>query len=346
MIPKRFALAYGILVSGCWKQATSSRNKAKMRKLLSALLLIATLTGCGGAPTMERKLIIFHAGSLTVPFKELSEAFMTIHPGVIVETEGAGSRTTVRKVTELGREADIIGVSDYTVIEDLMFPDYADWYIRFARNRIVIAYLEDRARYAEEINSENWYEIITREGVRYGRSDPDADPCGYRTLMVWQLAEKHYGVPGLYEELYEGSPPENIRPKEVELLALLEAGELDYAFVYSSIAEQHGFDFVELPPQIDLSSVEFAEFYAQAKVELSGKEPGRVIIKEGKPIVYGVTIPKNAPHPEIAIAFIEFLIGPEGRRIMASLGQPPIFPAIASKKEKVPEELHYLLTSR
>jgi molybdate/tungstate transport system substrate-binding protein len=317
-----------------------------MRKLLSTLFLIATLTGCSGALKAEKKLIIFHAGSLTVPFKEVGEAFMATHPGVIIEAEGAGSRTTVRKVTELGREADVVGVSDYTVIEDLMFPDYADWYICFARNQMVIAYLKNRARYAEEINSENWYEIITREGVRYGRSDPDADPCGYRTLMVWQLAEKHYGVSGLYEELYKRCPPENVRPKEVELLALLEARELDYAFVYRSIAEQHGLDFIELPPQIDLSSVEFGEFYAQAKVELSGKEPGRAIIKEGKPIVYGVTIPKNAPHPEIAIAFVEFLIGPEGREIMASLGQPPIFPAIANEKEKVPKELQYLLTSR
>jgi molybdate/tungstate transport system substrate-binding protein len=169
---------------------------------------------------LEGKLVIFHAGSLTVPLDELTKAFQTKHPGVTFETEASGSNDAARKISELGREADLMMSADYTVIDKLLIPDFADWNIRFARNTMVIAYT-DQSLYADEINADNWYEILTREGVIYGHSDPDADPCGYRTLLVFQLAEKHYGVEGLAEQLDAACPPENVRPKSVELIALL-----------------------------------------------------------------------------------------------------------------------------
>ncbi|GAI28734.1 unnamed protein product, partial [marine sediment metagenome] len=93
----------------------------------------------------------------------------------------------------------------------------------------------NKSRFGNEINRDNWYEILQRDGVRYGRSDPNQDPCGYRTLMVWQLAEDYYNAPELYDKLY-GAAGELIRPKEVDLIALLESGDLDYAFEYSSVA--------------------------------------------------------------------------------------------------------------
>ena len=144
---------------------------------------------------LEGKLVIFHAGSLTVPVDELIKAFQAKNPGVTFETEAGGSNATARKISELGREADLMMSADYTVIDKLLIPDFAGWNVQFARNTMVIAYT-DQSQYADEINADNWYEILTREGVIYGHSDPDADPCGYRTLLVFQLAEKHYSVEG------------------------------------------------------------------------------------------------------------------------------------------------------
>jgi len=327
-----------------------------MRKLwtLIALTLIVTLiAGCSpyltSTPTpapesvSEGKLIIFHAGSLTVPMKALVEAFQARHPGVTFQTEASGSRTAARKISDLGREADIMMSADYTVIDELLIPDFADWNIQFARNTMVIAYTE-RSKYADEINADNWYEVLTREGVVYGHSDPNADPCGYRTLLVWQLAEKYYNVPGLYQRLDEHCPPENVRPKSVEFIALLQSGDMDYAFEYRSVAVQHGLRFIELPEEINLCCIEHAGFYKQARVEVSGKEPGTTVTKAGKPIVYGVTIPRNAPSPELAVEFVRFLIGPEGQAIMEEMGQPPIVPAVASTgRGKLPAPLRALI---
>ena len=302
----------------------------------------ASPTGETDSSALKGKLAIFHAGSLTVPMKALTEAFQSEHPGVTFETEASGSRTAARKISELGRQADLMVSADYTVIDELLIPDFADWNIQFARNAMVIAYT-DQSKYADEINADNWYDVLIREGVIYGRSDPNADPCGYRSLMVWQLAEKHYNVPGLYATLDEHCPPENVRPKEVDLIALLESGDMDYAFEYRSVAVQHGLKFVALPDEINLSQVEYADFYKQAQVEVSGKEPGTTVTQVGKPIVYGITIPRNAPSPDLAIEFVKFLLGPEGQAIMEQQGQPPIVPPIADNRDALPAALQPLV---
>src|SRR6478609_953705 len=94
----------------------------------------------------------------------------------------------------------------------------------------------DQSTPAREINGQNWWQVLLRRDVRWGHSDPALDPNGYRTLMVFQLAEKFYRHPGLAARLEQASPQRNIRPKEADLIALVQAGELDYAWSYLSIA--------------------------------------------------------------------------------------------------------------
>jgi molybdate/tungstate transport system substrate-binding protein len=318
--------------------------------LLSLMLAAIALAACGQTaseptttaptttvPKLSGTLQIFNAGSLTAPFEQISDEFNKIQPDVEILAEAAGSATTIRKVTELGKECGVIGSADYQLIPQLMFPQYADWYIVFASNQMVIAYT-DQSKFASEITSKNWYEILQREGVTYGRSDPDQDPCGYRTLMVWQLAEKYYNASGLYNSLY-GAPGDLMRPKSVDLIALLQSGDLDYAFEYSSVAMQQKLKYVELPPNINLSDVNFEDFYAQAGVEIAGANPGEKTLMKGSPIVYAVTIPTNFPRQELAIAWVDFLLSSKGMGIMEANFQTPIIPAQTNDLSKLPEAL-------
>ncbi|HQL00608.1 MAG TPA: tungstate ABC transporter substrate-binding protein WtpA [Smithellaceae bacterium] len=289
------------------------------------------------AADIEGKLPVFIAGSLTVPFKAVSKEYNKHYPKVDVLIEGGGSATTIRKVTELKREGGVIGSADYKIVPKLMFPDYADWYIVFASNQMVLCYTE-KSKYAKEVNADNWHEILPKEGVMYGRSDPDQDPCGYRTLMVWQLAEKHYGVSGIYKKLY-GAKGDTMRAKSVDLIALLQSGDLDYAFEYSSVARQHGLKFLQLPEQINLSSAKHEAFYAHAKVSIKGKKPGETIDLTGEPILYAVTIPKNYPDQKKAQSFVEFLLSEKGLAALEATGQDAVRPAVASDKNKLPTAL-------
>lgn len=284
------------------------------------------------------ELMVFHAGSLAVPFKEVVKAFNKEYPSVRVLTEAAGSRACARKISDLNRDCDVFGSADYTVIDTLLIPEHTKWNIRFAANEMVIAYTEVSRR-ADAIDSDNWHRILLEKNVAYGRADPNADPCGYRTVLCSKLAEIHYGEPGLAERLL-GKDRRHIRPKETDLLALLEVGEIDYFFIYRSVARQHGLKWVTLPDEINLKNPEMAGIYRKATVEISGKTLGSVIEKSGAPMVYGVTIPKSARNPKAALAFVTFLLERDkGMAIMERNGQPSLVPTLSDTYDDIPGPL-------
>ena len=279
------------------------------------------------------KVIIFNAGSLTIPFAKMEKVFEARYPKVDVLREAAGSRKCARKITDLKKPCDIMASADFTVIDQLLIPHYADWNIRFATNRLVLCYTST-SRYAKEVNAQNWYEILLRKGVVWGHSDPNIDPCGYRSLMVLQLAEKYYKIPNLYKSFIANRPKENVRPKSVELVSLLQTGNMDYAWEYRSVAVQHELKFVELPDQINLGNYQHDSFYSQAVVEVTGRKPGTYMKKKGKSCTYGITLLKDAPNKEGAIAFLEYMLDPQGGlKILKEMGQPPFIPCRVPNKE-------------
>ena len=306
-------------------------------------MIFVGTAGCGRRDTEQanKELIIFHAGSLSVPFHQISTLFKKEYPDITIKAEASGSRSCARKICDLGRRCDVIASADYKVIENLLMPAYADFNIRFALNEMAIAYTE-KSKFSEEITAGNWYEVLLRGKVVFGRSDPDRDPCGYRTLMVFQLAERYYGISGLGLKLAEKDSAKYIRPKETDLLALLEAGEIDYLFIYRSVAGQHGLKMILLPDEINLKSPAFTELYNEAKVKVTGKKPGEYIICKGEPMVYSVTIPLSAPNPKAARAWVELLLSQGGRAIMEKTGQEYIIPPQADGFDKMPENLKLL----
>ncbi len=306
--------------------------------IIVLLALSCILVSCKRKNTSSAKneLIIFHAGSLSVPFQQISAVFQEEHPNIIIKAEASGSRSTARKVCDLGRECDVLGSADYKVVEDLLMPNHVDFNIRFALNEMVIAYT-NKSWLNSEITQDNWHEILLRDEVAFGRSEPNQDPCGYRTLMVFQLAEKYYKVPNLTRKLQEKY--KYIRPKETDLLALVETCEIDCLFIYRSVAAQHKLNMLLLPDEINLKSSTFAKLYSTAMVKLSGKTPGQFITRRGEPMVYSVTIPKNAPNSEAAEAWCALLLSSRGQAIMENNSHPPIKPAKADNFDKLPDSL-------
>ncbi|MDD5190842.1 MAG: tungstate ABC transporter substrate-binding protein WtpA, partial [Dehalococcoidales bacterium] len=281
---------------------TSPGIKMKKWLLISTSLIICAslfLTGCH-ASKEKTVLKVFEAGSLMVPFAEIETAFEAKYPDIDVQMEGHGSIQVIRHITEIHQDIDIAAVADASLIPLLMYqtntPEgkpYADWTISFATNRLGIAYTKE-SKFAGEITASNWYDILMRNGVKFGFADPRLDAIGYRALILTQLAEAYYGDSGIFERTISQnfSPPirtrlvdgktninvsELIDPKSanllmrgfsIQLLALLESREIDYAFEYESVAKQHNLEFLELPPQIDLSSAQYADKYAQVQVSL------------------------------------------------------------------------------
>lgn len=356
-----------------------------MKRISILLLLITLLVGCApagpGAPaplaspraaatptsSEPTELVVFAAGSLIQPFAELEAAFETLHPEIDVQNEFHGSIQVIRHATELHESIDVVATADHALIPMLMFettdPESgrpnADWYIRFAANKLGLAY-SDRSLYHAEVNAENWTEILTRPDVKVGIADPRFDAAGYRALMITQLAESRYDHPALFQDIFGGmfrAPitlreegagmvihvPEVLETKDgarvvvrgssIQLIALLESGDLDYAFEYVSVIRQHGLGLVEFPPEINLGEPDQADQYGRVTVALDFQRFSSVKpVFQGEQIGYGITIPATAAHPQAAETFIAFLLSPQGREIM----QQNFHPLLDS-----PEAIHY-----
>lgn len=270
----------------------------------------------------KEKLVIFHAGSLSAPFSAIEAEFEERYPKVDVLREPSGSVMAVRKVTELGKRADLVGVADVNLIPKMLYPEYTEFYKTFATNRMVIAYTKN-SMYADEINENNWFEILLRDGVRVGRSNPNSDPCGYRTLILWKLAEKYYKKEGLFDRLFKQIGTKYLRPKETDLIPLQQAGEIDYHFQYESVAKKNGFLYINLPPDIDLSDPSKDAYYASVWIEITGKKPGEKMKIRGSAITYGIAVIKGGKE-ELAKSFVKFLLSQEGKRILREAGLTPL----------------------
>lgn len=254
-------------------------------------------------------VVLYLAASLTKPLQPALDSFAARTHTVILRESGA-SLEHVRKITELHRTPDLLLLADADVFPRFLVPKYATWYSEFARNRMVVAYTS-RSKHAEEITRDNWTRVLARKDVEVGRTDPNLAPVGYRTLLMLDLAEKHYHTPGLARSLLANAPDRNIRPNAAELAALLAAGELDYIYDYQSVAESNGFRFITLPPQVDLGDPAEAKLYATVSADVRGSSPGSRERFVGQPILYGATIPRNAPHRKAAEQLYLFLTSPE-----------------------------------
>ena len=351
--------------------------------ILSILVLLSAVTGsCEGYPSPGKAtagsgktpLVVFAAGSLIIPFGDLEKAFESKYPNIDVQAEYHGSIQVIRQVTDLHKPIDVVATADASLIPMLMYatkdPETAkpnaSWFIRFASNHLALAY-GPNSKYADEINSANWYSILARPDVKVGIADPRFDASGYRALMAYALAQDYYQKSTLFRDMFSGhftyplgifkddglttitvpeiveTQPNShivIRGASIQLIALLESGDLDYAFEYESVIRQHQLKLLQLPDSINLGAEGYDQTYSTVQVDLDFQRFASVKPQfRGERIGYGITIPGNAAHPDQAAQFIAILLGPEGRAIMQKDYHPLFDPATGDQYGNIPAVL-------
>lgn len=263
---------------------------------LAALALLCA--GCTRAPA-PRPLVIFHASSLTALLEAVRPEAET-RLGTRLVLEASGSQVACRKVTELGRHADLLLLADTKLVAE-MLSDVAGWRLDFAADELVLA-VGARAPGVDEAE-QNWPAVLTRPGVRLGRVDENLGPIGYRTLVAWQLHEDLLGPPGLAGALR--GQTEKVVEHVTRLAPLLRTGEIDYGFVYRSLCHAWDLRYIRLDPRVNLGDP--AGDYARAATSFRSLEGGgRELTVRGAPIVYTLTAP--GPPSEAALAFVRHLV--------------------------------------
>ncbi|MFB6221323.1 MAG: extracellular solute-binding protein [Halolamina sp.] len=324
------------------------QKQRSRRAVLGALGTAATLglAGCsdasaGGDSTDapgDGDMTIFHAGSLAPPFSA-AEPLFEEETGIDVTREPKGSVASTKKITQQDRQADVLGVSDFRLIRDRVVPDFGDWYAVFTTNAMSIQYREDSPG-ADEISTDNWWEVLSRDGVSIGHSDPAVDPGGYRAVMAQQLGAVEFDGERLYDEATYQKLRENSEVPtgtETNLEGQLESGELDYVFYYQSISASSDLPWIDLQPEVDLSkaTTAYANHYAKAEVE---SDSGTFT---GAPIAYGMTVPSVAESPDLGARWVEYFATEDGRQVLQDKGLQPVSPIVVPKsgEDAVPDRV-------
>ena len=287
-------------------------------------------TGSDSA-SISGSMTVFHAGSLSPPWSQVEKDFEKQF-GVDVQREAKGSVGSTRKITDQGRKADVLGVSDFRLIRDMMMGEYADWYGVFVTNAMAIAYTDDSAG-ADEFTEDNWWNVLTRDDVNVAHSDPAVDPNGYRSVMAMKLGAVEFQGEKLYDQQTAKALQDNAKVTsgtETDLIGQLESGALDYAWEYASAGATHeNLNTLVLQPRVNLAKATeaYAKHYAEVTVEAGGQT------YTGAPIAYGITVPSVAENPEAGAQWVEYVTQVDGVGTMTQNGfamvSPTVVPASA-----------------
>lgn len=315
-----------------------------MRKVgifIATALVLALMLAYPLVLPRRRTLRIFHAGSLSLALKEVEEEYERLNNHIDIEREASGSVEAVRKVYDLNKRCDVLFSADYRLIEDYLVPKYARWVIVFCSNELVLCYT-DRSKYADEISKENWFEVLSRPGVKYGFSNPNLDPCGYRALAALYLASQYYRRPEIWKDIvkrylhnvrvkvekmgvriyvpstldYATGGKLMLRDKSVDLVQLLEMGLLDYAFEYKSVAVERGLKYIELPKEFNLAETPFLNVSVVLYAGDGSRE--RTVVIKG--IKYGLTVPTTCEQCREAIEFLKWFLYDDGKEVLERYG--------------------------
>ncbi|HVX46248.1 MAG TPA: extracellular solute-binding protein [Mycobacteriales bacterium] len=276
--------------------------------LISAVLaLVLAACGGGGSDSGSRNgadpgtVHVLYAGSLVNLMEhDLGPAFEKASGGTF-QGYGGGSSKIANEITGKVRRGDVF-ISASPKVNDTLGPKYVGWYGTFATAPLLLGY-NPRSKFAHDLKTKPWNEVITEPGIRVGRTDPELDPKGKLTVQAFER------IGAAFATKAEKSVP--VLPEE-DLVGRLQAGQLDAAFFYSSESTETKI------PTVDLGPVKLAATYT-------------------------VTVLKNAENPSGGADFVKYLLGPNGRRLLQKHGLKLSQPTVTGAPSQVPEALRKTL---
>ncbi|HMC57170.1 MAG TPA: substrate-binding domain-containing protein [Gemmatimonadaceae bacterium] len=280
-----------------------------MRPTLSLFALFLAACERRQADVPRPPITVFAAASLARPLATVRDSFRA-HSAIPSLVELGGSMDQVRKITDLGRVPDVLLLVDDDITAPLI-PAHLDWYVRYATNRLVVAYTA-KSRFADSINTGNWWRVLTRRDVTVGRADPDVAPVGKHALAMLRRAGTYYSQAGLSDRLVEHASLRFVRPNAAELAALLETGEVDYIIDYASVASQYGFSYVSVPDDL------------------------------APPVLYTASVPRGAPHFSEGIEFVTYYLTDDAKRLLRD-AHVDVLPVPVAVGSVIPPEISRLV---
>jgi molybdate/tungstate transport system substrate-binding protein len=327
-----------------------------MLRLAAGLAVL--FTGCGGTASQpsgshgDSPLIhgsgvvsVIYAASLTSVFERRVGPGFEGATGFSFQGEGKGSIAIANLIRDKVRRPDVFVSADLAANQALQGSangDYVAWWIPFARSELVVGW-SPKSSFASDFEAarsgkRTWESVLEQPGLKLGRTDPELDPKGYRTLFLFQLDEQRTGQAGLSQKILGASGnPAQIFPEE-QLVARLQAGQLDVGFFYTVEAVEAELPYLRLPAEVNQGDPAQAARYAT--VAYTNKK-GQTF--KGSPVLYTVTIPSTVRNGQGAAAFVQYLLSRPGQSQLAQAGLPSVQAQVEGDPGALPASLKPLI---
>jgi molybdate transport system substrate-binding protein len=240
-------------------------------------------------PTPASEVTVFAAASLTEAFRELGARLATRRPGTVVKFNFAGSQQLAVQL-EQGARADVFASADQRWMEYALEHKLIDGEPRiFTNNRLVAIVPKSnpgRIRRLEDLAKRGIKLVLGAEAV----------PVGEYSREVIQNLERVQGFPERYSAKVLGnlvSQEENVKA----VVSKVQLGEADAGFVYRS----------DVTPRV-ARYLTVLEIPAAANVVAS----------------YPLAMVAGSPNPDGARAFVDLVLGAEGKAVLTRHGLMPV----------------------
>jgi molybdate/tungstate transport system substrate-binding protein len=279
------------------------RRPAVGRLLVASLLagLAIPLVGVssGSASTKASGPVdVLYAGSfLDLMEQHLGPAFH-MATGYTVSGMSAGSSALASEISGKTVVGDVFISASPAVNASLEGASNGNWvssYQEFGFSPLVLGYYA-KSRFAKDLQTKPWYDVVDLPGFLLGRTDPATDPKGVLAVDALEGTALTHDIPALNALATSKS---NVF-EETALVGDLQAGQLDGGFFYGVEAAAAHLKSVPLKG-----------------TDLSGQ--------------YTVAILNRAPHQAAAKAFVKFLLSKAGRSILSRYGVTPVVPPVVTK---------------
>ena len=296
----------------------------KHPRLLPVSAIIAGwLALTGGSQAQDGKVLhVALAGTMEqVISRQIGPAF-TAATGYKLDITRQSSVLLANRIVSGELTPDVYISSDANVMELVMGPannDRARWYLPILGSRTVIMH-GTQSRFNNDIEAVRTgkmpsYELMQRPGLVLKRPNPTIDAGGYRAIFVFDLAERHYHLPGLKQRVLGADDNESQYFDRAKDFPLIRDGSIDAFITFITNPVVEGFPFVDLPEEVDQSNPSMQNWYATASYT---NPRGQTF--HGAYAAYAVTIPVAAANAFEAEAFVRLLLSEKGMTIFERAG--------------------------
>ncbi|MEX1254093.1 MAG: molybdate ABC transporter substrate-binding protein [Dehalococcoidia bacterium] len=252
-------------------------------------LLIAAFA-CGDSdersgPGPSGDITVFAAASLTDPFNEIGDAFEAANPDVGVTFQFAGSPALQTQLAE-GARADVLATADESNLEAALDAGLViDAAQPFARNKLAIIVPADNPASIESCLD------LANDGLKLVLAAEEVPAGNYARQSIDLMAQDPTAGAGFSERVLANVVSNEPNVKAV--VTKVQLGEADAGIAYvTDVTPDVAADItvIEIPDDMNVIAV------------------------------YPVAVTSEAAEPEIAAAFIEFVLSDEGQAILRQHG--------------------------